>query len=63
MKTMSEKDAKANGYRPLTTSYQLPKEQWMLDNVLADMKRGNIDTVLVPDAVGVEVWRRAPMAH
>ena len=32
--------AKKDGYRPLTIGYELPEEQWMLDNVLADMKRG-----------------------
>ena len=58
---MNEQEAIKNGYRPLTTAYQ-PKEQWMLDNVLEDMKRGNIDAVLVPDSGGLEVWRRAPMA-
>lgn len=58
--------AKEDGYRPLTIGYELPEEQWMLDNVLADMKRGNVDTRLVPISSGsktievVEVWRKAP---
>ena len=59
---MNEKDAKAQGYRPLTNDYDLPKEQWMLNNVLADMERGNIDAVVVSGSSGVEVWRRAPMS-
>jgi hypothetical protein len=61
MKTMIKKEAVNNGYRALTTGYVLPKEKWMLDNVLADMKRGNIDTVIVPVGNEVEVWRRAPL--
>jgi len=58
----SRKEAEAAGYRALTTRYVLPEEQWMLDGVLADMKRANVDHVLVREGVGVSVWRRAPAA-
>jgi ATP sulfurylase len=57
--TMTAQEARAKGYRPLTTKY-IKKEQWMLDNVLADMRRGGIDHVLVEQDGGVEVWRTAP---
>lgn len=62
MITRSRKDAKAAGYRTLTTRYYLPREQWMLDGVLADMKRANVDHVVVREPGGVSVWRRAPTA-
>ena len=38
--TMRIDAAKAGGFRALTTAYQLPREQAMLDSVLADMRRG-----------------------
>lgn len=60
MKTMTPQAAEAAGYRALTTEYKLPEQQWMLDRVLADMRRGGIDTVIVTMARGPEVWRRAP---
>jgi hypothetical protein len=56
---MTAQEAREKGYRPLTTKY-IPKEQWMLENVLADMRRGGIDHVLVEQDGGVEVWRTAP---
>ena len=54
---MTPQQAKANGSRPMTNPYR-PEEQWMLDNVVADMKRGNIDHCLVEVVGGVEVWRK-----
>lgn len=57
MKTTSAKEAEDNCYRPLTTGYKLPKELPMLNAVLDDMDRGNIETVLVLATDGVEVWR------
>lgn len=59
---MTKKEARNNGYRPLTIAYQLPHEGWMLDNVLDDMRRGKIDSVVVTVQGGVELWRRPPMA-
>jgi hypothetical protein len=50
--------AKALGYRPLTGGYQMPAEKRMLENVLADMRRGNIDHVVVGGRTGVAVWRK-----
>ena len=58
MKTVNTRSARAAGYRALTIGYQLPAEQRLLDNVLADMQRGNIDHVLVKLPNGVAVWRR-----
>jgi hypothetical protein len=62
MITLNCRKAEAAGYRALTTTYYLPREQWMLDRVLADMRRANVDHVLVREGVGVSVWRRAPAA-
>ena len=62
MITLNLKQAEARGYRALTTKYYLPREQWMLDGVLADMRRANVDHVLVREPGGMSVWRRAPAA-
>jgi hypothetical protein len=58
MTTMNKRGAKAAGYRALTGRYQLPEERGMLDGVLADMRSGSIDHVLVKANGGVAVWRR-----
>ena len=58
MTTINTKGARATGYRALTGGYQLPQEQGMLDSVLADLRRGNIDHALVRARGGVAVWRR-----
>ena len=54
---LNRDEAKAAGYRALTISYQLPQEQPMLDNVLADLQRGNINHCLVESESGLAVWR------
>ncbi|MGZ4973507.1 MAG: hypothetical protein ACXWDN_12170 [Limisphaerales bacterium] len=59
LRLMDSKTAKAAGYCPLTTAYRLPHEQAMVDNVLADMRRGKIDHRLVKVLGGVSVWRRS----
>ena len=56
-KQMTQTEAEEAGYRALTTPYTL-KERWMLDAVLADMRRGNTDAVEVQHATGTEVWRK-----
>ena len=58
MKILKTKPTASSGYRPLTSGYRLPQEQDMLDNVVADMRRGKIDHVLVRGRDGVSVWRR-----
>jgi hypothetical protein len=62
MIVLTSRKAMASGYHALTVNYQLPRERWMLNNVLDDMRRGDIDHVLVPKkkGFGVAVWRRAP---
>lgn len=50
--------AKVMGYRALTNGYQMPAEKRMLENVLADMRRGNIDHVVVGGRTGLAVWRK-----
>lgn len=57
MTTMTRFEATRAGFHPLTTGYRLPDEQWMLDNVLADMRRGGITHVLVKQKGSVAVWR------
>ena len=58
MITKNTKKARAAGYHALTCVYRLPREQGLLDSVLADMRRGNISHVLVKNRSGVAVWRR-----
>lgn len=67
MKITKPEAAETEGYHTMTHPYKLPDEQWMLDNVLADMKSGGIDCIVVDttelysnDRPGVEVWRRQP---
>ena len=57
LKLLDTVAAKAAGFRPLTIGYQLPQERPMLDNVLADMRRGNINHCLVQSNGAVSVWR------
>ena len=57
LKLLDTAAAKAAGFRPLTIGYQLPQERSMLDNVLADMRRGNINHCLVESNGSVSVWR------
>lgn len=56
--TISANEASRLGFRALTTGYKLPRQKQMIQNVLDDMKRGNIPAVLVEASDGVEVWRR-----
>ena len=58
MRTITEIEARAAGYRALTSEYRVPDEQWMLDRVLADMRRGNISHALVKEPGGFSVWRK-----
>ena len=55
---LSQMQATEQGYRALTVGYQLPAEQPMLDAVLADMQRGQIEHCTVHTSDGVEVWRK-----
>ena len=51
--------AKSDGYRPMTTAYKLPGEQWMLDNILEDMRHANADIVFVGENQhSVEIWKK-----
>ena len=58
MKTLTPRQAKAVGFRALTNPYELPREQGMLHNVQADLRRGCIPHVLVRQKPGLAVWRR-----
>ena len=55
---MTKTEAKSKDYRQLTDGYSLPREQWMITNTIADMKRGGIDFALVDDTDGKQVWRK-----
>lgn len=44
------------GLKSLTYPYVLPDEQWMLDNILADLQGIRHELVEI-EGVGVEVWR------
>ena len=59
MKTISKRAAETAGYRALTNPYYLPKEREMLEGVLADMRRGNIDHAVVRVNGGGAVYRRS----
>lgn len=55
---MTKTDAENKGFRQLTYGYNLPREQWMLTNTIADMKRGGIVFALVDGIDGKQVWRK-----
>ena len=57
MMTITEREARGLGMGRLTTPYKLPREQWMLTNVVDAMNQGNIQHALVQVAYGIEVWR------
>jgi len=55
---MTTTEAADAGYRPLTSTFFLKKESHLLAAVVADMKRGGIEHVLIEEAPGrVAVWR------
>ena len=54
---MTETEARGMGLGRLTTPYNLPLEKAMMDNVIADMRRGGIKYALVATKGGTEVWR------
>ena len=59
---ITEEAANALRYTRLTNPYTLPGEQWMVDNVCADMRRGGIDHAIVRDRNTVTVWRKTKRA-
>ena len=54
---MTEIEARGLGFGRLTTPYRLPLEKALMDNVIADMRRGGIKYALVVTKGGTEVWR------
>lgn len=56
---ITEEEARARGYNALTDPIDPVSEAYMIDNFVADMKRGGIPHVLVtiPNK-GIEVWRK-----
>ena len=57
-KTLTPRQAKTGGYRPLTNAYELPREKSLLEGALGDLRRGRIKHVRVQVRGGLEVWRR-----
>ena len=57
---MSEKDARAHLFRPLTHAYA-PEEEHLIEGVVQDLQRASIPFVLVHkergESRGVAVWR------
>ena len=56
MSPLAPIEAEKKGLRPLAGPYT-PGEDWMVQNVIGDMRRGGIDCALVEGKEGVEVWR------
>jgi len=56
MNPLTTQQAQEQGLRPLAGSYT-ESEGWMIENVLADMRRGQIDHAVVTTENGTEVWR------
>jgi hypothetical protein len=55
---LTQPDAIAQGFVPMTNPYFVPHEDWMLQNVINDMLRGSIKFTLVQvGTASVEVWR------
>ena len=55
---MTTEYAQQNGFIPLTNGYKLPREKWMLDNVIRDAQQNKREICLVSTNDGVEVWQR-----
>jgi len=53
---ISPEEAIALGMGRLAAPYA-KNEEWMMQNVINDMKRGNITHAIVKGKVGKEVWR------
>lgn len=58
--TITPKQARQRGYRSMTIQYILPRERWMIDGVIADLRAVDAEWCLVRAEKweGVEVWRR-----
>ena len=57
---LSPEDAEAKGYHSITYKIDPHTEMWILDNVLRDLRAGNISFVIVVFEDGqLEVWRGA----
>lgn len=58
IKTITEPEAKTQGFLSLTYACNPVTEQYIIDNIVADLQRGNIPCVLVEHPRGVEIWRK-----
>jgi hypothetical protein len=54
---LNEEQATLLGHRSMTFGYMVPREDWMLASVIADLQRGRIKFSLVQVGLSVEVWR------
>lgn len=51
-------EASVRGYGQLTSTYRMPDELWMLENVVLDMASGGIEYMIVKVDDGLQVWRK-----
>jgi hypothetical protein len=56
MRTITTTEAEARSLRPLINPCT-EAENWIVENVCADMRRGGIDHAIVETPQGLEVWR------
>jgi hypothetical protein len=56
MKSITTTEAEGRNLRPLINPCNAA-ENWILENVCADMRRGGIDHAVVQVPGGLEVWR------
>jgi hypothetical protein len=56
MKPITTTEAEARGLRPLINPCT-EAENWIIENVCSDMRRGGIDHAIVETKHGLEVWR------
>jgi hypothetical protein len=50
--------AQEHGFIQLTDGYKLPREKWMLDNVVKDAQANKKEICLVNSNRGVELWQK-----
>jgi hypothetical protein len=58
MRIETNEYAKEHGFIQLTDGYKLPREKWMLDNVIKDAEANNKEICLVNSDKGMELWQK-----
>ena len=58
MKTITRIEAKNRNLTALTIPYNIPDQYWMIDNIINDLNKDNIEHELVNVGMyKVEIWR------